>query len=215
MKTKKEIKQIIKKYGRSYGRIALPYKLRVPGQRRKKTAKRIFPKSLAGKSVLDVGSFLGHMVFHAERFGAERVVGLEVDAKRVEGANAYKEIKGSKAEFINTSALDYPFEESFDYILFLNVLHHIGDPVSLLEKAIPMVKGKLVIEHPARARKKAGIRSGTYPTKEERAKAVALGETPISELIECCKGHFKNFKIMRSPCKSAGRRRKLVVFDND
>lgn len=154
--TKEEVQAIIDSipYER-YGRVNLPYGLHTEGVDRAPTRNIIFPESLVGKSLLDVGSAYGYWSFEAEDLGAERIVGLETKEKRLKRANLFKRIRGSKAEFRNEDIVEYRFDEQFDYVLILNVLHHLkehGDDV--LAYLASKAKEKLIMESPERYRKK-------------------------------------------------------------
>lgn len=155
----------------------------------------VFPPSLEGRSVLDVGAYYGYTCFEAEARGAARVQGIELDPHRFRRAMLYKEAKDSEVEFLNMSAVEYQFVEPFDYLLFLNLLHHIRQPFSLLERALPIVQERLVIEYPKK------------PIKRKRRV-----EMPIKRILEYCGKFFKETKTMASPCKSGGRPRILAIF---
>src|SRR5581483_11679778 len=74
--SKEQIEKILAKEDFSYHRVNLPFGLHTPGRDRSRTRDLIFRESLAGKSVLDVGSALGYFCFEAEARGASRVVGV-------------------------------------------------------------------------------------------------------------------------------------------
>jgi SAM-dependent methyltransferase len=126
--------------------IELPYGLRAGGQDRSTTPNLIFPESLAGKSVLDVGSAHGYFCFEAEARGAARVVGVEVSEERVRYALRLKDIKRSKVEFIHRDIVLDPLDEQFDYVLLLNFLQRLHDPIQALRHFVSITKERLVIE---------------------------------------------------------------------
>src|SRR6185503_15873090 len=99
-----------------------------PGRDRSSTRDLIFRESLAGKSVLDVGPALGYFCFEAEARGAARVVGVEVREDRYQDAMLLKEIKGSNVEFLLRDIVLDPLHEPFDFVLLLNVVHHLREP---------------------------------------------------------------------------------------
>jgi 2-polyprenyl-3-methyl-5-hydroxy-6-metoxy-1,4-benzoquinol methylase len=149
--TKAEIQALIKKFGfHRYGKVNLPYGLSTQGLDREPTKAVVFPGSLAGKSLLDVGSAYGYWSFEAEVLGASKVVGLELQQHRLDYANLFKEIKGSKVEFRKANVVHYHLEEEFDYILMLNVLHHLKHPREVLTRFAPKAKEKFIIEGPMR-----------------------------------------------------------------
>ena len=146
-----EVLQILQEHRFGYHRIDLPYGLRTRGQDRSKTRDIVLPESLAGKSVLDVGSAHGYFCFEAEARGAARVVGVEPREDRFQDALLLKEIKGSKAEFMQRDILLDPLDEPFDYVLLLNVVHHLSEPVRAIRQLASITREKLIIEFPTLA----------------------------------------------------------------
>jgi SAM-dependent methyltransferase len=137
-----------------YDGLELPSGLRTRGQDRSTTPNLIFPESLTGKSVLDVGSAHGYFCFEAEARGAARVVGVEVSEERYGHALRLKDIKGSKVEFIHRDIVLNPLDEQFDYVLLLNFLQHLPDPIRALRHFVSITKERLVIEFATRADRK-------------------------------------------------------------
>ncbi len=146
--TKEEIEKILKENDFEYQRVELPYGLSTPGQDRSVTRDIIFPESLYGKSVLDVGSANGYFCFQAESKGASKIVGIELKKKRFEHANLLKSINGSEVEFLRKDIIESPLNEEFDYVLFLNVIHHLKEPMHALRKLAAITKEKLIFEFP-------------------------------------------------------------------
>ena len=152
--SKAQIKLILKKKVFEYQRIELPYGLTTKGSDRRKTRDLIFPRSLKGKSILDIGCALGYMCFEAETLGAERVVGVEIKENRFKGATILKDIKESNVVFLQRDILNEPIEEQFDYVLLLNVIHHLKEPINVLRKLATLTREKLIIEFPTLEDKK-------------------------------------------------------------
>jgi len=146
--SKNEIEKILEENDFEYHKVKLPYDLSTPGADRHSTLKKIFPKSLDSKSVLDVGCANGFFCFEAESLGAERVVGIELTDKRFKHAVLLKQILNSSVEFMQTNILDETPTETFDYVLFLNVIHHLKDPILGLRNLAAITKDKLIIEFP-------------------------------------------------------------------
>ena len=146
--SKAKIKEILKRKVFEYQRIELPYGFYTKGVDRSDTRDTIFPDSLDGKSLLDIGCALGYMCFEAEKLGAKKVVGYDLKKKRFEGAKILKDIKGSDVEFHLGDIFTETIEEQFDIVLFLNVIHHLPEPVSALRKLSHLAREKLIIEFP-------------------------------------------------------------------
>lgn len=146
--SKEEIEKILREERFGYHRVNLPYGLHTRGRDRSQTRDLIFPESLAGKSVLDIGSALGYFCFEAEVKGAERVLGVELDAERFRQACLLKQIIGSAVEFQQRDIVEQPVDEQFDYVCLLNVLHHLDDPIRMIHQLATITRGRLIIEFP-------------------------------------------------------------------
>lgn len=146
--SKTEIQRILAENKFEYHRVRLPYGLSTPGEDRSSTFSRIFADSLDSKSVLDIGCANGYFCFEAEALGATRVVGVELMDNRYKHALLLKEILESNVEFIQQDILNETLAEKFDYVLLLNVIHHLKEPMLGLRKLASITKEKLVIEFP-------------------------------------------------------------------
>lgn len=146
--TKDQILDILKNNNFEYQKVQLPYDLHTPGEDRTTTKNVIFPSTLNGKTVLDIGSANGYFCFEAETLGAKKVVGIELKEKRFQHANLLKGILESSVEFVNKDVFEIAFEERFDYVLLLNVIHHIKEPIRLFRFLASITNEKLIIEFP-------------------------------------------------------------------
>lgn len=115
---------------------------------RSQTFESIRDRSFVGRSILDVGCALGDMLFRAERYGASRLVGVELKATRYEAACRIANLLRSKATFHLADFLAMSFSEQFDDVLLLNVLHHVSDFRAFLMKAAELAKQRVVVEYP-------------------------------------------------------------------
>jgi tRNA (mo5U34)-methyltransferase len=114
-----------------------------------------FPESLAGKSVLDIGSYDGFFAFEAERRGASRVVasdeycwsfptgmgdgnGFDIAHWALHSSVAKKVIS---VEHISPETVG-----TFDVVFFLGVLYHAPDPLRYLRNAFSVCKELMIIE---------------------------------------------------------------------
>ena len=151
---KEDIEALLRAHPFEYHRVELPYGLHTPGQDRSATRDLVLPESLKGKSFLDVGSALGYFCFEAEDRGAERVVGVEMKGTRFRDALLLAEIRGSSVRFFQRDILEKPMDEEFDYVLLLNVVHHLAEPVRAMRQLARITRERLVIEFPTFADKK-------------------------------------------------------------
>jgi len=152
--SREQIAKLLQEHRFGYHRVNLPYGLRTRGEDRSETRDLVLPQSLAGKSVLDVGSALGYFCFEAEERGADRVVGVELREDRFCDAQLLKEIKGSNVEFIRRDVVLDPPDESFDLVLLLNVIHHLAEPFRAIRQLASITRERLVIEFPTLADQK-------------------------------------------------------------
>jgi 2-polyprenyl-3-methyl-5-hydroxy-6-metoxy-1,4-benzoquinol methylase len=146
MWSKEAIQQFLQDEDLQYQHIALPYGLSTPGTDRKSTCDLIFDEALNGKSVLDIGSFLGYFCLAACERGAGRVVGWEVDAERIRQARTIAEIKGLSIEYRQCDVETTEPQEEFDIVLCLNILHHLFDPIAVLDSLIAHTRETLILE---------------------------------------------------------------------
>jgi tRNA (mo5U34)-methyltransferase len=100
------------------------------------------PEDLSGRTVLDVGCNAGFYSLEMKRRGADRVVGIDFDARYLEQARFAAEVKGLDIEFRELSVYDVAeLGETFDIVLFMGVLYHLRHPLLALD---------LIHEHVAR-----------------------------------------------------------------
>lgn len=118
------------------------------GQGRKQTFDFIRDRSLRDRSVLDVGCALGDMLFRAERFGATRLLGIELKNTRFSAAQKIRDLLHSRVCLEQANFMNIALQESFDDVLLLNIIHHVSDFRGFLLKAAAATKQRLIIEYP-------------------------------------------------------------------
>jgi 2-polyprenyl-3-methyl-5-hydroxy-6-metoxy-1,4-benzoquinol methylase len=118
------------------------------GAGRAATFDAIFPDSLVGASVLDVGCANGDFLFRAERHGADRVAGVELHTERAEAAQALARLLFSGATIHRGSFFEFTTDETFDHVLVLNVIHHVRNVDEFLARAARLARHRLVVEFP-------------------------------------------------------------------
>ena len=171
----------------SYQKIELPHGFSTSGRHdRSSTAKRIFPDDLSGKSVLDVGCRLGYFCFEALKRGAERVVGVDIDPDNVRKARLLADCLGFEARFEQLDIDREPIRESFDYVLGLNILHHLANPIGSLEQLAGVARERLVLEvaalrrtRPQQGRRAAGLRTAARAVSNHRREPDRRRRSPI------------------------------------
>ncbi|MGF1631664.1 MAG: class I SAM-dependent methyltransferase [Kiloniellaceae bacterium] len=144
--SKEQIEALLAREDFAYQDIELPYGLHTGGHDRSATADRIFPADLTGKTVLDLGCSFGFFCFEALRRGAKRVVGYDVDPDSVRKARLLAECMGVEVEFHRRDIEREPIDGRFDYVLCLNLLHHLKNPIAALDNLIDCTGERLVLE---------------------------------------------------------------------
>jgi tRNA (mo5U34)-methyltransferase len=100
------------------------------------------PADLRGKTVLDIGCNGGFYAIEMKRRGADRVVGIDVDATYLAQARFAAEVSGVEIELHQLSVYEVArLDEHFDLVLFMGVLYHLRHPLLALD---------LIHEHVAR-----------------------------------------------------------------
>lgn len=116
----------------------------------------------AGKSILDIGSNLGYFLFKAEEAGARRLVGIDKSNSVVEVAREIADLRGSKVIFRLGDIATIKAQGHYDCILCLNILHHIGNAVGVLDKLGRIGAEIIIIEIPIKLLKTVQSRFGDY-----------------------------------------------------
>jgi SAM-dependent methyltransferase len=144
--TEAELREFLARENLGYQGIDLPYGLVTPGDDRQQAKEIAFSPSVQGKSVLDIGSYLGAFCIEALRRGASRAVGMELNLDRIRLAREIAGFLNLHPEYIHADVEDRPLGEKFDVVLCLNVLHHMRDAVGTLRYLALNTKERLVIE---------------------------------------------------------------------
>lgn len=97
--------------------------------------------------ILEVGTGRGHMAIALAKKGF-KLTSVDLDKKAQYAARAsLKAIKLDKLvtlKIMNAERLQYK-DESFDYVISVNFIHHAKKPIRCLKEMIRLVKDKLVI----------------------------------------------------------------------
>jgi SAM-dependent methyltransferase len=131
-----------------YQAVPLPHGHRVPGDERAASVELVYGENIAGRTVLDVGTYYGRFLCEAKARGAARVVGIEADPERFSIADQISELHGRTYEVLEGRIEDVDLQERFDLVLVLNVLHHVADPVAVMRRAASLSRDLVVVEFP-------------------------------------------------------------------
>src|SRR5436190_22497748 len=92
------------------------------------------PRDLRGRTVLDVGCNAGFYSIEMKRRGADRVIGIDSDARYLDQARFAAEVCGASIEFRQLSVYEVAtLGERFDLVLFMGVLYHLRHPLLALD----------------------------------------------------------------------------------
>jgi len=141
-----EIVEYINSEHLAYQKIDFPYGISTNGPDRKEMMNQVFFQDMTGKSVIDIGSYLGAFCIEPIKRGATRVVGIELDVERIRQARQIAEILHVSPEYLRIDIEEKAIQERFDFTLVLNVLHHLQDPIGTLEYLSRITKERIVIE---------------------------------------------------------------------
>jgi 2-polyprenyl-3-methyl-5-hydroxy-6-metoxy-1,4-benzoquinol methylase len=129
-----------------YQAVPLPHGLRVPGEDLTPAVDLILDDRVRGKSVLDVGTYYGLFPCEAIRRGAREAVGIEPDPSRYQVAKRISELYGGAYEVLQGTAEELELDRTFDVVLFLNVLHHVLDPIAAIQSLARNCSDTMIIE---------------------------------------------------------------------
>lgn len=129
-----------------YQAVPLPHGLALPGADPRARVEQALSVPLDGRSFLDVGSYYGLFPLSAIGRGAARAVGLEPATDRAAIARRIAELHGNRWEIREMTVEELAPDETFDVITFLNVLHHVLDPIEAVRRLVRVCNETLVIE---------------------------------------------------------------------
>jgi SAM-dependent methyltransferase len=131
-----------------YQAIELPYGMQTPGMDRGHSAALVFKYPLDWKSVLDVGCKYGYFCHEALKRGAHHVKGIDVNVENIRIAQKIIDLwqRPILVECLDILALSE--HAVYDVVLFLNVIHHLLDPVGAMVRLALITRELLIAEIP-------------------------------------------------------------------
>ena len=186
--SEEQVKAMLQENNFSYQKIDLPFGLSTKGADRSSTAKKIFPDDMTGKTVLDIGCKQGFFCFEALKRGATKVLGIDVDPESIKKARLLADCLGVEASFELLDIETDPIHEKFDYVLCLNVLHHLNNPIAVLDKLAAITRERVILEV-------AGL--GQYDSKKLKVPFLArffLKQLPVVFVASSGKSGRPNFQ---------------------
>jgi len=130
-----------------YQRIELPGGLETPGKiDSKRRLALLCPDELKGKSVIDVGCNSGFYCFWAKKLGAERVVGVDLDPKRLAQGRTLAAVQQLDIDFQQRTLASAVELGQFDIVFCFAVLTEIPDLAGSLTALAQLTRRKAYVE---------------------------------------------------------------------
>ena len=216
--SKEDVERLLKTERFRYQRINLPHGLHTQGHDRTPTVRCIFDDDLHGASVLDIGCCYGFFCYEAKRRHAGRVVGLEIDPERYRQAVILQRICNVDIELRQADFQDVVDQEHFDYVLLLNVIHHLPNPIGALNQIAGCVRKCFVLEFSTLTDRYARRRFGRSfsmmshwlnrfpvlaisPLPEDPPKFV-MSSSAVRRLLLEQRNLYRSVRILRSPFRT-------------
>ena len=112
----------------TYGEIRPEYE-----EQFRRWTRHLSPEDWRGASFLDVGCGMGRNSLWPMTYGAREGVAVDIDDRSL--ANARRNLAGfPRAEVVRASAYDLPFEDRFDIVYSIGVIHHLERPEEALRR---------------------------------------------------------------------------------
>jgi tRNA (mo5U34)-methyltransferase len=104
------------------------------------------PQDLHGRTVLDIGCNGGYFAMQMKQRGADRVVGIDSDARYLAQARFAADVLGIDIELRQLTVYEVAaLRERFDLVLFMGVLYHLRHPLLALDLLHEHVVGDLLL----------------------------------------------------------------------
>lgn len=129
-----------------YQSLDLPHGLKIPGRDWSERAESVFRHPVRGKTVLDVGCRYGYFCHQGILRGARRVVGIEGNKEYAAIAKAIVDLWGRNITILCQDLYDIESSVQYDIVLFLNMLHHIINPVGAMKRLAQVTNELLIVE---------------------------------------------------------------------
>lgn len=130
----------------SYQHIDLPYGLILPGKDHSKKIEAVYSIEVNQKKIMDIGCYYGLYSHEAVRRGAQRALGVEINSDRYQAAKKLAELMDDNVDIVNGDIMEIDFDDQFDIVLFLSVLHHVLDPIAVMKRLSELSSEFVIVE---------------------------------------------------------------------
>jgi SAM-dependent methyltransferase len=143
--------------------------------------RRIYPRGLEGRTVLDAACNCGGYLFWARELGAGRCFGFDVREHWIDQARFLARVRGEPSddvEFAVRDLYDLPHlnTQSFDVALFKGIFYHLPDPIRGLKIVAERTRELLLLNTATRV----GLADGMLVVGEESTEALMSGVYGLS-----------------------------------
>ncbi|HUQ94807.1 MAG TPA: methyltransferase domain-containing protein [Bryobacteraceae bacterium] len=159
------------------------------------------PQNLAGKRVLDIGTWDGFFAFEMERRGAQVTA---IDATEVDNFYVAHQLLHSKVEYHVQDVYELTPQRNgyFDIVFFMGVLYHLKHPLLALERVCEVTKEIAVVE---------SFVTNEAPTEEIPALQFYETSELLGQIDNWC---GPNVQCLLAFCRTAGFARPALIRVN-
>jgi len=102
--------------------------VKIDGTDRMKDYKWMLSNKVKGKTILDIGCYTGFFSLQSLYEGAKYCLGIDLSPTPLRIANDIKNrLKFKDVDFLQKNFYNYKTDKKFDFVLCLNILHHIAN----------------------------------------------------------------------------------------
>lgn len=100
-----------------------------------------------GKAVLDAGCGMGRNSYWSLKWGASSVTAFDLDLRSVEKTKENLAGFGNNVEVVRSSIYDIPWQNKFDLVMSIGVIHHLNDPKRAIGRLVDSLRdgGTLIL----------------------------------------------------------------------
>lgn len=141
------IREFVEREKLRYQSLNLPGNIRTAGHDRSYLEDIIFDEPFEGRTLLDIGCYLGYFCLEAMKRGAASATGIDPNREVIRQARELASLLSLKPEYICGDFERHDWAGNrYDTVLCLNVLHHLFDPLHAMKTMMELARRRLIIE---------------------------------------------------------------------